>query len=322
MDPKDAERLLRWYPEPWRRRYGDEMLAMVEADLGAGRPDRRLRWSLMAAGIRERARHSWVVGPDAAPDQRVRGGSTLVLWAWALVVPAGLSFAKFIEHWQVTVPTSARTVPSVAVVAAQALAVIGALAVVMVAAMVAPALYRSLRRGAWPRLQKTAAVATVLSVTWLGVAIAVVIWAHRLTPAQRNGGSHGYDAMAYGWSGLTVVTLAAVTALAVRAERQVEAGPLIVRAEATAAVVVSAATTLLTAAVITWWVSMATSAPWFLHGFIAPPGQVPAALSAHQSAWSWRLALTALVMVCATCLAAAGAVRVLRGRRVTGAAPT
>jgi hypothetical protein len=318
MEPGDADRLLRWYPEPWRRRYGDEMLAMVDADLGGNRPDRRLRWSLMVSGVRERTRHSWLIGPDAGPDQRVRGGSTLVLWAWALLVPAGLSFAKFIEHWQASVPTSERTLPALAVGAAQVLAVIGGLAVVTVAAIVAPALARSLRQGAWPRLRRTTVVAGALATAWLALSIAVVTWAHRLTPAQRNGGSHAYNAMAIGWGGLTILTLAAFTAVAIRAERQVEPGPVTVRAEAAAAIVVTAVTTLVTAAVITWWVSMASTAPSFLHGFTAPPGLVPAPLSADRSAWNWRLAITALDMIGATGLAAAGTIRVLRGRHGNG----
>lgn len=318
MEARDADRLLRWYPQPWRRRYGDEMLAMVEADLGGKRPDRRLRWSLLVSGVRERTRHSWLVGPDAAPDQRVRGGSTLVLWAWALLVPAGLSFAKFSEHWQATVSSSERTLPSLAVGAAQVLAVLGGLAVVRVAAMLAPALARRLRQGAWPRLRGTAVVAAALAIAWLAFSIVGVAWAHRLTPAQRNSGSRAYGAMTLGWGGLTILTLAAFVALAVRAERQVEPGPVIVRAEATAAIVVSAVTTLVTVAIITWWLSMASTAPWFLHGFIAPPGQVPASLSAHQSAWNWRLALTALAMIGATGLAAGATIRVLRGRHGNG----
>ena len=31
-DP-DAAKLLRWYPRPWRERYGEEFLAMVEDNL-------------------------------------------------------------------------------------------------------------------------------------------------------------------------------------------------------------------------------------------------------------------------------------------------
>jgi hypothetical protein len=159
MQPGEEKRLLRWYPEPWRRRYGDELVALVEDTLGAHSPGRRLRWSLAMHGLRERTRHNRVIGAAADREERIRGGAALVLWGWALLLPAGFSFAKLIEHWDAATPSSDRTVPSVAVGAAQAFAVVGAVAILVAAAVAATGLARSLRHGAWSRLRRSVAVA-------------------------------------------------------------------------------------------------------------------------------------------------------------------
>jgi hypothetical protein len=57
-EPADQalSRLLRWYPRAWRERYGDEFLAMVEDGLDGRRPGWRLRFGVVGAGLRERAR--------------------------------------------------------------------------------------------------------------------------------------------------------------------------------------------------------------------------------------------------------------------------
>jgi hypothetical protein len=56
MNSRDIQRVLRWYPAAWRRRYGDELIAMVEdtygeVDLAAG-----VWMSLIRSGLRERIR--------------------------------------------------------------------------------------------------------------------------------------------------------------------------------------------------------------------------------------------------------------------------
>ena len=59
--PDELERLLRWYPPAWRDRYGDELVALLEDELDGAAPDVRLRLSLAASGIRQRARWSGLV---------------------------------------------------------------------------------------------------------------------------------------------------------------------------------------------------------------------------------------------------------------------
>lgn len=315
MERRDADRLLRWYPEAWKSRYGDELVAMVEDTIGDRRPGPGLRWSLAVSGMRERARRSWLVGRDAGAEQRTRGGATLVLWAWALLLPAGFSFVKLAEHWQVALAPGDRTVPAVAMASAAALAFVGGAAVLLSAAVAMPVFVRVLRQGAWRRLQTASLIVAVLSAAWLGLSIAGVIWAHQLNVVQRNGGDHAYGAMAYVWGALTVITVAAWTGLAVRAERQLEVDRTILRAEALGSVLVTVAIAVVTVAMVTWWVSMAVKAPSFLQGFVAPPGLTPRGLVTHASPVTPRLVATALAMVAAVVLSGAGTFRIARSHR-------
>ena len=55
MNSRDAERVLRWYPAAWRRRYGEELIAMLDDTHGDELP-RRARLSLAWSGFRQRIR--------------------------------------------------------------------------------------------------------------------------------------------------------------------------------------------------------------------------------------------------------------------------
>jgi hypothetical protein len=57
MNPRDARRVLRWYPAAWRRRYGEELIAMLDDDThGHDELPRRTRMSLIRSGLIERVR--------------------------------------------------------------------------------------------------------------------------------------------------------------------------------------------------------------------------------------------------------------------------
>jgi hypothetical protein len=56
MNPRDAKRALRWYPVAWRRRYGEELVAMLDDTYGDGELPPRGRMALVLAGLRERIR--------------------------------------------------------------------------------------------------------------------------------------------------------------------------------------------------------------------------------------------------------------------------
>ena len=47
MNPRDAKRVLRWYPAAWRRRYGEELIAMLDDTHGDDGLPLRVRISLV-----------------------------------------------------------------------------------------------------------------------------------------------------------------------------------------------------------------------------------------------------------------------------------
>lgn len=149
--------LLRIYPRPWRDRYGDELLALLQAE--------PLTWracaDVVAAGLRHRMRGSG--------RRHLR-----VLWAWSLFVVGGMAFQKTSEHWQVVVPGSGRSVPTAAFDAVQVAAAIGSAAVLAAVALALPSFLRDLRSGGWTALRRPILVSSgataVAAASLVGVA--------------------------------------------------------------------------------------------------------------------------------------------------------
>ena len=56
MNPLDGSRLLRWYPAAWRRRYGEELVAMLDDTYGDDELPRRARRALFRSGLIQRIR--------------------------------------------------------------------------------------------------------------------------------------------------------------------------------------------------------------------------------------------------------------------------
>jgi hypothetical protein len=56
MNPRAINRILRWYPAAWRRRYGEELVAMLGDTYGDDRLPVRVRVSLVGSGIAQRVR--------------------------------------------------------------------------------------------------------------------------------------------------------------------------------------------------------------------------------------------------------------------------
>ena len=65
---RDPERLLRWYPAAWRRRYGAELVTLLEDTYGAGPVPWRCRLALLWAGTAERLRESGLRGSAGWPS--------------------------------------------------------------------------------------------------------------------------------------------------------------------------------------------------------------------------------------------------------------
>ena len=126
----DGSRLLKWYPPRWRGRYGEEMVALMEDVLDGQAPSRRLRLSLVWAGLRERGHEAGLLGKTAPAVERARAGSLLVLCAWSVFMVAGISFAKITEHFGQVVPARNLALPNGSFDTVYVVAIVGGLLVV------------------------------------------------------------------------------------------------------------------------------------------------------------------------------------------------
>jgi len=56
VNPRDVSGILRWYPAAWRRRYGEELIAMLDDTYQNDKLPRRVKMSLLRSGLVERIR--------------------------------------------------------------------------------------------------------------------------------------------------------------------------------------------------------------------------------------------------------------------------
>ncbi|MBV8079519.1 MAG: hypothetical protein JO186_03990 [Actinobacteria bacterium] len=150
--------LLRIYPRRWRERYGDELLALLEAEPLTW----RVRADVVASGLRERL-------CGTVPPQG------LVLWAWSVFVIGGMGFQKTSEHWQVVVAANDRAVPTVAFDVVQAAAAIGSAAVLAGVTLALPSFVRDLRSGGWSRLRRPILIASATTLLAAAALVAVAL---------------------------------------------------------------------------------------------------------------------------------------------------
>ncbi len=299
---RTASRLLRLYPRDWRARYGEELQALI-VDMSSGR---RVPWRVRAdvagAGGRERLRATGLGGGDGSSSDRARGGVSLVLWAWALFMVAGLLIQKASEHWQDVLSTRGHATATVAFDALGSLAVVGGLLVLAGIALTVPALLRFLRGGGLPRIRRIVLVAGALTLALALATGGVVLWAHGLSARDRNGHDIAYAIGVLAWALLGTATLAAWTTAATRTAACLDLRPELLRLEARLAVAVSTAMVAMTAATAVWWVAVARTSPAALVGSMGP----------HGSAAAPQLILAAALMVVAATLGGAGASRAAR----------
>ena len=300
---RDRPGLLAWYPPAWRERYGEEMLALIDDSLEGRHPPLALRASLVASGLRQRARDAGLTGTRASVSQRRRAGSLLVLVAWSAFVLAGAGFAKVTEHFSGSLAPAQRSLPQGAYDAVVAAGALGTALVVLGALIATPAFVRHLRRGGavklWPHLR----AALVLVLVALAGAVAIALWAHHLTSAQRNGADAVYGAAVVAWAVLVAAALARVTSCAVVAVRAMEIPRRVLGVEVVLALGLTGAMSVVTAGALTWWISMSTRAPWYLVG--APAGS-------HRAGVPLNLVGVVAMMVVALAAAGLGVGRVVR----------
>lgn len=303
---RTSRALLRLYPAPWRARYGEELEALI-VETSGGRIPWRVRLDVVRAAGFERLRSAGLAG-DGPPTERMRGGSLLVLCAWALFVVGGVVVQKFSEHWQAATASGSRALPAGAFDTLVAAAAIGSALVLTGVALVVPSIVGLLRDGGWRQVQRYLFVAAALTLAAVLTFVPVVVWAHRLSQPQRNGHDGGYAA-AFGLSAvLLLASLAAWTVAAVAVARRLELPRNVLRRETVLATAVTVSMAVMTAATVVWWASLASAAPWFLAD--RPPGSAASPVAP-------ALLGATIVMLVATAAAALGARQAVRAAGMT-----
>jgi hypothetical protein len=311
MRRPDGAGLLRWYPQAWRDRYGDEFAALMGDSLDGRRPGPRLRLSVAWAGLRERGHQAHLLGGATAAAERAQVGSVVVLAAWSVFVLAGTSFARLSEDFRTAVPAGSRAMSTAAFDTVLVLAFVGSFLVLCGIAIALPAFFRLLGSGGWPTIRRHVVRATAATVAAIAAVVVTVAVAHTLSTAQRNGDLL-YHPVVWRYVAAIVVTavlIAAAIALwtgtALAATRRMVLPRTVLSGEAVLATAVMTAMALMTAATAVWWVAVASSAPWFLQG--VRPGTA-------VSRFDPNLVATMLLMLMATAVAAYGAQRVTESR--------
>ena len=295
-------RSLRWYPRPWRARYGPELMALMEQLEPSERSSWPTRFDLARAGLRERLR---ILAPGPlAPDEKAREGALLVLYAWMLFVVGGFSLAKLSENWRAVTPLSSQSLPSHAFSVLYWAAGIGSVLVLAGVAVSLPACLDLLRRGRWIEIRRAVIRAVILTTVAVGLTIGLSRWAHSLTPGKRNGGDSFYSAAFVAWFAFAVACLFAWATAAAAVTRRLELSRSALRVESLLAVMVGASMLVMTAAAIVWWASLANVAPWFFSG--RPIGSTGSVIQPN-------IVVASVLILSATLLGLVGATRSARG---------
>ncbi len=117
-----ARRSLRWYPVTWRRRFGDEFVALMEDDLAEHPRSRARTVNLIKAGLSARFVDLGVVGQTIDPTRQTQVGfaTTLLISLWFLSATAGIWAGSMLgwnggipyhpTTWAITITTALMTV--------------------------------------------------------------------------------------------------------------------------------------------------------------------------------------------------------------------
>jgi hypothetical protein len=307
MNTRTTKSMLRWYPAPWRSRYGDEFVAMIEDDLEGQKATLRYRLSLARAGFKEHLHDAGLAGESASPTERIRAGSLSVLCAFSLFVIAGIGIAKISEHWGRSVPESSRHLPAGSFTLFQVLAGACCSAVLVAAVMLLPAFTRFLRDGGWKHIKRRVQWAVAVTLVTGAVIGSLTLWAQRLNFDQRNDGFGWYQFLFLIGAVFVAATIATWLALAVAATRRLSLGSGQVKLAGGLAISVAICMPIMTAALAFWWASIATVAPWFLAD--APTGT-------SSSPFEVNLVFVLILMTIASTIGMFGLLRVIRTWRI------
>ncbi len=295
-------RLLRVYPASWRKRYGDELVTLIDELGQEGRMSWSVRLDVVRAGVAQRVRALGLAG--LPPTARAREGSLLVLYAWGLFVLGGFGLEKAAEHWQAVTPTAEQRVPAAAFDGVVVAAGIGTTLVLLGVVALLPRLASMIRQGGWPIVRPPIVRASVLTLLTLAATVGLSRWAQSLAPAARNGHYLPYAVVFGAWVALVAGCLFAWAAAGAATARRLSWSNALLRLEVWLSVAVTATMAAMTIATAVWWGSLARAAPWFFAG--RPIGS-------HASALVANMIVPMLSMLCATVVALFGATRARQG---------
>ena len=284
--------LLAFYPREWRERYGQELLALIEAEAGGGRVGLRTTLDVGRAGLAQRLHASGLLGDDLPPEARARAGLLLVLCAWCAFVVAGIGLQRTSEQWQTPTPLPDRALPQAAFDTIVSAAAIGSVAIIVGVLLVARPLAVLIRSGGWRQIRRPLARAASATGLTIAVLVAVVVWAHHLSSAQRNGGDVLYGAAFLGLAVCGLCMIAAWAAAAVTIARRLTLPARTLRLETWLAALVTLGMAATTAATAVWWATVAAASSSFFG-----PG-LP-----------WRMLALTLTMLAAAGLGCAGTLK-------------
>jgi len=294
MNARLARLALALYPLAYRRRYGEEMAALVE-DQGAS-PGAVV--DLARGALRAHVRPEPAVGEDLGRGERVRLGVSAVLLCWVLFAAAIFAFAKTTEEPAFRAAASAHSVLGGAHSALQVLFVLASIAFLLGAVpLVAIALAQARRR---PGVRRAALVA-VGCVTVLVVATGAVVLVANQNPAPSEGAR---TALLAGW---ILIGMACAIGCALAARRGLFAATMpagALRLAAGCAATVALAMIGIAAATLVYLVGLVTSATALASTPNGPLGNPDVRVS---------LLLVLAVMVATAAPAALGAKRAWRG---------
>lgn len=281
-----AAALVALYPQAWRARYGDELLALIEdssisplqlADLARGALDA----------------HLGPAGLNARPVDRMRNTVAATLGCWIAFVIAGAGFAKSTEDFTAYHPLLGAIRVAVAVLATLSAAAVGLGGGPLILAVLAEA-----RRNREPALVRAVATPFVA----IGAVALATGW---LVVAAHSHGLHGADGLLAAWLAIGIAA-AAFCVFGVRSAL-LRSSPAVtpLRVAVRAAAGVTAAMIGVTAATLAYAIALALATP----SLASSPGG-PFSPSAEAS----------VIAACAV-MAAASAAAVVTTRRGWRALP-
>ena len=249
-------RLLRWYPEQWQHRYGQELLDLISDTYGAAKVPLQARLLVARAGLIERLRAVGFVGDVATSRELVRGGSLLMLCAWSFFIAGGSLFAKFSEHWEGSVSAQHRGVITFSFAVVQYAALCGLLIVVLAACIVLPTIARFISLHGWEPVRAALRRGLMAMLIVTGTTTAIIAWTHYSAVPPLDRSTWWLQAIGVTWGLLLLASLALGTSALVAVVSRLELAPQTSRMIGRLALAMAVVLSAIAFGALAWWINM------------------------------------------------------------------